>query len=274
LTVRFPDAQSFVKSLNGERNLMRSTRRFPTRQRDECTWGKDVFQMPLAWEVPVNAKTPEDRSASMLRAGVTIEKALTVQSSVHPATLFQIARTGDTVGVKRMIDANCSIEEAKEPHGLNALHLCAMGNFADTAKVILEAHCNQQYLDSEIAGSQATPLHFAAQYGACDVAELLLQKRATVNKANVQGATPLYVASQNGFRDLAEILLRNGAAVNQPMKDGGTPLYIASEKGFHDLAEMLLRNGAAVNQARQDGNTALQFASHQGHQEIVKLLQG
>jgi len=50
LTVRLPDAQSFVKSLNGERNLLRSTTtRFPTRQRDVCSWAGKVFTMGLAW---------------------------------------------------------------------------------------------------------------------------------------------------------------------------------------------------------------------------------
>jgi len=113
LTDCFPDAESFVKSLNGERNIMRTTTRFPTPQRDEWSWKGEFFSMGQAWEVPVKAQTREDCSASMFRAGMTIKEALAVEHVAKPATLLQIAKTDDTVGVKRMIDANCSVEEAK-----------------------------------------------------------------------------------------------------------------------------------------------------------------
>jgi len=230
--------------------------------------------MGPAWEVPVKAKTPEDRSASMLRAGMTIEKALTVQSIVPPGTLLQIAKTGDTVGVKRMIDANCLIEEAKTSHGFSALHPCAIGNFADTANVILEAHGNQQYLDAAKMPGQITPLYFAAHYGSYDTAKLLLKKGASVNKCTALGATPLFMASPKGFRDVVELLVHNGGAANALMHDGATPLLIASYFGRHDDVELLIHSGGPVNAPANDGTTSWDEVRQQGHHECANLLIG
>jgi len=143
-----------------------------------------------------------------------------VDKVAKPATLLQIAKTGDTVGIKRMIDAKCSVKEATTSFGLSALHFCAIRNFADTADVILKAYCNQQYLGAEKLPEQTTSLLFAAQDGSYDTAKLLLEKRATVNKARYNGATPVIVASQSGHCDVLELLLGQGGAVNAPMQDG------------------------------------------------------
>jgi len=96
--------------------------------------------MALAWEVPVKAQTREACSASMFRPKMTIKEVLAVDKVAKPATLLQIAKTGDTVGIKRMIDAKCSVKEATTSFGLSALHFCAIRNFADTADVILKAY--------------------------------------------------------------------------------------------------------------------------------------
>jgi len=182
LIVRFPDSESFVKSLNGERNLVRATGRFPTRQRDNCIANGVCFTMGLAWEVPAQANlVPLERGPSMLRPEMTIEEALAVKN-IDPATLLQMAELGDTVGVQRMIDAaTFPIEQATTSWGYSPLHACAIHNFADTADAILKAQCNQQYLDMQTVPARVTPLFFAAQHGSYDVAKLLLEKGATVD---------------------------------------------------------------------------------------------
>jgi len=273
LIVRFPDSESFVKSLNGERNLMRATTRFPTRQRDECKWKNVIYTMGLAWEVPDQAKpVPAARGESMMKPGMTIEAALTVQTIAHPATLLQIAKTGDTVGVKRMIDAKCPIQEATTKVGFSALHACAYGQFADTADVILKAHCNQQYLDAVKTPEQITPLFFAAQFGAYDTAKLLLEKGATVNKGRDDGQSPLYKASHKGHKAIVEMFAKYGADIHKPANDGSTPLFIAAQHGQCDVVEYLIGKKADMNTPMPSGLPPIAIAAQMQKGDAVKLL--
>ena len=58
-----------------------------------------------------------------------------------------------------------------------------------------------------------------------DVARLLLDKGAEVDRANKDGTTPLYVAGHNGHVAAVRLLLDNGADINRADKDGETPLH-------------------------------------------------
>jgi len=55
-----------------------------------------------------------------------------------------------------------------------------------------------------------TPLHYAAQRGSKDVAELLLADKAEVNAPNNYGWTPLHFAVYNGHNDVEELLRQHG----------------------------------------------------------------
>ena len=72
-------------------------------------------------------------------------------------------------------------------------------------------------------------MHYAAQKGHRDVAELLLANKANVNARADNGATPLHAAAFNGHRDVAELFLTNKAEVNAKSNDGDTPLWAASQ---------------------------------------------
>jgi ankyrin repeat protein len=55
-----------------------------------------------------------------------------------------------------------------------------------------------------------TLLHWAADIGDRDVAELLLANKADVNVKDNKGYTPLHMASVNGNKDVAELLRQHG----------------------------------------------------------------
>jgi len=270
LILRFPDVESFVKSLDGERNLMRATTQFPTRQRDECKWKNVIYTMGLAWEVPQPSTPAAERGQSLLK--VDYEKALKVENVAQPQVLLQIAKTGDTVGVKRMIDAKCPIEEAKTRVGFSALHACAYGSFADTAQVILKAHCNQQYLDALKTPEQITPLFFAAQFGAYETAKLLLEKGATVNIGRNDGQSPLYKAAHKGHKAIVEMMVQYNADVHKPADDGSSPLFIASQHGMLETVEYLISQKADINKPMNGGVPPIAIASQMGKKTTVELL--
>ena len=69
-----------------------------------------------------------------------------------------------------------------------------------------------------------TALHYAAEYGHLEIAELLLANSANVNRRDDDQATPLYFAAIGGFAEVAVLLLANGAEVNARDKANETPM--------------------------------------------------
>jgi ankyrin repeat protein len=86
-----------------------------------------------------------------------------------------------------------------------------------------------------------TPLHFAAIYGAREVAELLIARRAPIDARNVHAATPLYLAAQAGHARVVDLLLARGADPTARAIDGSTPLEAATRGGHRDAARALER---------------------------------
>ena len=86
-------------------------------------------------------------------------------------------------------------------------------------------------------------------------------------------AALLYDACEKGKVDVARLLLDKGAEVDRACEDGRTPLYIACQNGHVDAARLLLDKGAEVDRAMKDGVTPLMIAQHQGHSSIVALLE-
>jgi len=97
---------------------------------------------------------------------------------------------------------------------------------------------------ADVNAGPATALHYAAEQGHGDVAELLLGKGADVNAENNGGATPLHIAVYNAHKDVAELLIAKGADINAAAKDGTTPLQIAKDEGNKEIVELLRKHGA------------------------------
>ena len=84
-----------------------------------------------------------------------------------------------------------------------------------------------------------TPLHMAADEGHKDEVQLLLDKGADPNKANVHGWTPLHNAANKGHKDVVQLLLDRGADPNKASADGQTPLTLARDRRNTDIANLL-----------------------------------
>ena len=99
-----------------------------------------------------------------------------------------------------------------------------------------------------------TPLHHAVQQGHEEVAKILINAGANVNKKMSPEQwewTPLHVAVKYKFVEMVRLLVRNGADINARDAKGGTPLSYATENTFSDnednqnaIINFLLRNGA------------------------------
>jgi hypothetical protein len=122
----------------------------------------------------------------------------------------------------------------RDRDGWTALHHAAFCNDVAAAKERLAAGD-----DPSVGDRQGfTPLHFAAQEWSLEVASLLLDGGARVDKPNSYGNTPLFTAVFNsrGRGELIAFLRAHGADPHHPNTTGQTPLGLARLIANYDVA--------------------------------------
>jgi ankyrin repeat protein len=167
------------------------------------------------------------------------EKPAADEPDPPPADIFAAAKAGNLEAVKKFLDDNPALLNAKT-------------KLADT------------------------PLHWAASCGRIEVVKLLLSRKPDVNAKNITGSTPLHMACRIANKAIVELLLAAKTDVNAKAEgedeEGETPLHIVVRRGNIELAELLLKNKADVGARLTTGVTVLQLAKKRGRTDMLKLL--
>lgn len=102
----------------------------------------------------------------------------------------------------------------------------------------------------------------------------LLQQGADVNMAQGDGMTALHWAAERGDAEMAEMLLFAGASVKAVTRIGEyTPLHLASKSGSAAIINLMVKAGADVKaKTTNSGATALHFAAASGSADAVTAL--
>ena len=99
----------------------------------------------------------------------------------------------------------------------------------------------------------------ALSLGNLKVARVLIEtKGAPIDERNENDETPLMIASIKGYLELAKLLIDKGADVNKP---GWTPLHYAASKGNIEMIRLLLEENAYIDAASPNGTTPLMMAA-------------
>ena len=124
---------------------------------------------------------------------------------------------------------------------------------------------------------ERTPLHEAIYN--VGMVQSLLSKGANVNCWQDDLRTPLHLAAHCGELSVARVLVDHKADVDSQDNEGMTPLYLLlGDTGHHDnnsildLAQSLLERCADTNIRTTDGWTLLHAAAYFGRLEIAQLL--
>jgi ankyrin repeat protein len=118
-----------------------------------------------------------------------------------------------------------------------------------------------------------TPLHTAAELGATEIAEHLLERGADLNHAGEPRCiTALHVASYHNQGDMVQLLLDKGIKVNVQDANGHTPLHIAALLNHHHLIGPLLAAGVDVSLKDKSSKTAQQLALDKGSDDVLRQL--
>ncbi|MGH9254492.1 MAG: ankyrin repeat domain-containing protein, partial [Vicinamibacterales bacterium] len=124
---------------------------------------------------------------------------------------------------------------------------------------------------AQVDGS--TAMHWAVYRNDLEAADLLLAAGANIRAATREGVTPLAMASQYGHLAMAERLLKAGADARERGPNGETMVMYATRSGNADLIRLFVKSGADLN-AREElrGTTALMWAAEQQNAEAVRAL--
>ena len=140
----------------------------------------------------------------------------------------------------------------------------------DTALVrtLLEAKADVNA--AQIDGT--TALHWAAYNEDPEIAALLVRSGANVNAVNRYGMPPLSLACATGNAAVVKLLLAAGADANATLKGGETVLMVAARSGNLEAVKALLARGARHDARERLGQTALMWAAAEGHAAVVRAL--
>lgn len=101
------------------------------------------------------------------------------------------------------------------------------------------------------------------------MAKLLIVKGSDVNFRSHDGNTPLYWAVRHGRKELAALLLENNADVNRENLSGEL-IHLAVRNGDENMIKILIdeQYGADLSRKDSSGKTAIDTAQSMGKQSL------
>lgn len=135
---------------------------------------------------------------------------------------------------------------------------CRKGDL-EAAKKALEDGANPS-VQFRLALGEITPIFLCASKGYKDIAELLIQHDAEIDrKMDFDGTICLHHAASNDQPEMCKFLIQAGCKVNQRDKLGRTPLMDAAEIGSIEVIDVLVTYHAEVNAEDREHHTALSY---------------
>jgi hypothetical protein len=145
------------------------------------------------------------------------------------------------------------------------LEACKKGHYS-TVKILVDKIDPTPFINCRGSAGD-TPLHWAANNGDTDIAELLLDKGADVNAKTDCGVTPLHLACYHGCnKGMITLLLDRGSHFHLQDDDGYTAVHYAGTK--EQIVDMLVERGAEKDVVIQEIMTA---ASNDDEISIVAI---
>jgi ankyrin repeat protein len=178
---------------------------------------------------------------------------------------FQVHLTASRRNLKRV---KLISDEGNFVDFTTPLHIAAFKGNVDIAELLI----NKGASVNALATNNETPLHWAADRGNSETVALLIEKGASVNALTTSNETPLHRAALSGNLETVALLIEKGASVNAITTDYQTPLHWVAQSGNLETVALLIEKGASVNAVATNNETPLHRATLSGTSETVALL--
>jgi ankyrin repeat protein len=182
--------------------------------------------------------------------------------------IVKAAQSGARYDVERLIGSGHDIEDLHLHTRRNALMVAAHCGKDDIADLLIQN--NAQLNRTDASGS--TALHLAASRGHVNVVELLIMEAIDIEAETRFGRTALWVSANNGHLQTTQMLLEKGAKVNARADNQMTVLHVAAREGDFEIASLLVSYGADIDARDASMMTALHYACEGGYVKVMELL--
>ncbi|MCA1808996.1 MAG: ankyrin repeat domain-containing protein [Kiritimatiellia bacterium] len=191
------------------------------------------------------------------------------------AVLHRAVRAGQLEQVSLMLRDHPSLLEARDDRQrATPLYWAVLDNQPDILEVLLAAGADTDAADKY----GMTPLHKAAVFNRAAMARRLIDHAADLDARGLDfGAirvAPLHKAAEAGATETVQVLLDAGADANVATQGANqvTPLHIAAARGHLPVIRLLVDSGAKVNSRDVNRTTPLFWARRMERQDAVDLL--
>ena len=201
-----------------------------------------------------------------------------------PATNLQAQGDGDTLLAVAAREGEVDrvrtlLAEGADPDGgfsdWSPLMLAAMNGEVEIARLLLDAGA----LINRTNGEYGSALGVAAvtfiepEEGVTAMVDLLLQRGALTETGNGAMMTPLMYAAREGKREVVNRLIAAGANAGHRDARGWSPLFFGVRSGDPEVVRMILESGADPNVATEyPTRRPINVAAELGSLEITRLL--
>jgi formylglycine-generating enzyme required for sulfatase activity/ankyrin repeat protein len=196
------------------------------------------------------------------------ESSLNQNSNLSNESFISLIKDNDLDLVKKYIDNGVDINAKEIDTSLTPLHVAAMYNNEEIAKIIIK---NGADIDPKDKRGIA-PLRYVVNNNNIEMVKYLINHGANVNARDFKGHTSLRAASQLGFLSIVELLLKNNADVNIQTSDNRIPIFEAVENKHFEVVKLLILNGSYVNVKDKKGDTPLSLAIKNNQSEMINFL--
>jgi len=196
----------------------------------------------------------------MVKSALQFVEKKAQEAGIDP--LWAACKYKSFLAVQHYIKKNPELVHSRDKEGRTPLIYAAQLKAENIAQLLIEHGADVNATDTT---TQSSALMWAALYGSLDTMRMLFARGAQVNTRNRSGTTPLMRAiylGGKGSLETVKVLVEEGKAdVNFTDAMGTTPLVSAlAHRTFVDIAEYLLQHGADVTIPNNNGQKASDFA--------------
>jgi ankyrin repeat protein len=223
---------------------------------------------PAAPNLAVSPSLGSTRGRRGRESDYTTSIDLNTQIGRTAPDIVKAAQLGTRYDVERLIGIGHNIEECHSHSRRNALMVASHCGKEDIADLLIQN--NAQLNRADASGS--TAVHLAASRGHSGVVALLLMEAINLEAETRHGRTALWVSANNGHLQTTQLLLEGRARVNARADNQMTALHVAARQGDVEVASILVSYGADVDARDASMMTALHYACEGGYLNVIELL--
>jgi len=222
--------------------------------RSAARWGhldalKLLYKFDNDIEAPNNLQVTALHNAAYNGHLEAIKFLLDNKSNIEAKTndgytaLLYASQQGHENVVRLLLENKANIE-ARNSYNSTALHLASKRGKGKVVDLLIKNKANIESTakgDTDLAGDNKTPLHWAAYSGDEETVKYLLIAKGNTEAEDTNRCTPLHVAAQFGHEKAIKLLLEHGANPETTNKDGRKPSDVSKNKEVAQLISQIQR---------------------------------